>query len=175
MGIAGNYQLNPDKYRGRGYSGYLEYAVGESLSLGVSSMLLYSKADLSTLEDLRTTRQTHGVMGRAGFGDKLALLAEFDGIITSRRDPGYVGFLQADTEFVQGLHFLVTGEILDQGYPKTYPGYTALPKVAGAGKPRFGGWLSAVWFIYSHFDVRIDLIKRTEEDPQLLGQLHVYL
>ena len=25
MGIAGNYQVNPDKYRNRGYSGYLEY------------------------------------------------------------------------------------------------------------------------------------------------------
>lgn len=175
MGIAGNYQLNPDKYRDRGYSGYLDYAVAESVSIGVSSLLLYSKADRQALTDLRTTRQVHGVMGRAGFGEKLAILAEADAIITSRRDPGYVGFLQVDTEFVQGLHFLATGEILDQGYPKTYPGFVALPKVAGQGKPKFGGWLSVAWFIASHFDARIDFIKRTEEDAQLLGQLHVYL
>lgn len=175
MGIAGNYQLNPDKYRERGYAGYVEYVVAEAMSVGVSSMLAYSKADRSTLQDLRTTRQVHGVMGRFGFGDKLAVLAELDAIITSRRDLGYVGFVQADAELVQGVHFLVTGEILDQGYPKTYPGFAPAPKVPGAGEPRFGGWLSAVWFIYSHFDVRVDLLKRTDEDPQLFGQLHVYL
>ncbi len=175
MGIAGNYQLNPDKYRDRGYSGYIDYAVADSVSVGVSSLVTYSKADRQTLADLRTTRQVHGLMARAGFGDKLAILAEADAIITSRRDLGYVGFLQFDTELIQGVHLLATGEFLDQGYPKTYPGFAALPKVAGQGKPKFGGWLSAVWFIYSHFDARIDFIKRTEEDAQLLGQLHVYL
>lgn len=175
MGIAGNYQLNPDKYRERGYSGYLEYAVTDSISAGISSLTTFSKADRQTLEDLRTRHMLHGVMGRFGFGEKLAVLAEVDGIFDSRRDPGYVGFLQFDTEFIQGLHFLATGEILDQGYPKPVVGAAALPKVPGQGKPRVGGWLSAVWFIYSHFDARLDFIKRTDEDAQLLAQLHVYL
>lgn len=175
MGIAGNYQLNPDKYRDRGYSGYLEYALGSTVTAGVSSMLTYSKADRQTLEDLRTTRQAHGLMGRAGFGDKFALLAEIDGLFTSRRDPGYVGFAQFDAEVIQGVHAMLTGEILDQGAPIPGPGQPTLPKTPGQGKPRVGGWLTAAWFIYSHFDIRLDLIKRTDEDAQLLAQLHVYL
>jgi len=176
MGIAGNYQLNPDKYRDRGYSGYAEYATGESTTLGVSSMYTYSKADRLALQDLRTMRQVHGVMARQGFGEKAALLAEVDAIITSRREVGYVGFAQLDTEFFQGVHFLLTGEMLDQGYVKPAPGATSIiPRAAGAGKPAVGGWFSIAWFVYSHFDVRFDAIKRTGEDVQLLGQLHVYL
>jgi hypothetical protein len=175
MGIAGNYQLNPDKYRDRGYSGFAEYQLADSATLGVSSLVTFAKSDRQTLEDVSTTRQSHGLMSRIGFGDKLALLAEVDGIFTSRRDPGYVGFVQLDTEFIQGLHFLGTFETLDQGQPKAAPGEVELPKSAGQGKPRFGGWLSVAWFIYSHFDVRLDAIKRTQEDAQLLAQLHVYL
>jgi hypothetical protein len=175
LGIAGNYQMNPDKFRDRGYSGYLEYATGDATTVGVSSMYTFSKADRIKLQDLKTMRQVHGLMARAGFGEKAALLAEADAIITSRRELGYVGFVQLDTEFIQGLHFLVTGEMLDQGYEKTPQGGTPKARVAGEGKPKVGGWLSCAWFIYSHFDVRIDAIKRTGDDVQLLGQLHVYL
>jgi hypothetical protein len=114
-------------------------------------------------------------MARAGFGEKVALLAEFDGIFTSRRDPGYVGFAQLDTEAVQGLHVLLTGEMLDQGHPKPLAGAAAVARTAGQGIPKVGGWLSVAWFIYSHFDVRLDLIQRTSEDLQLLAQAHIYL
>jgi hypothetical protein len=175
MGIAGNYQLNPDKFRDRGYSGYLEYQTGESTTVGVSSLYTFSTADRVGLQDLKTMRQSHGLMARAGFGEKLAVLAEADALIQSRREVGYVGFVQLDTEFIQGLHFLVTGEMLDQGTPKVGAGAPTPARIAGAGKPAVGGWLSAVWFVYSHFDVRVDAIKRTGEDLQLLGQLHVYL
>ncbi|HYP87120.1 MAG TPA: hypothetical protein VEQ59_03190 [Polyangiaceae bacterium] len=175
MGIAGNYQLNPDKYRDRGYSGYAEYQVGETAALGVSSLYTFARADRQTLKDLRTMRQVHGITGRVGFGEKIALLGEADAMFTSRRGVGYVGFLQLDTEFVQGLHFLATAETLDQGFPDQVPGEAAPVKIAGEGKPKFGGWLSCAWFIYSHFDVRVDAIKRTGEDVSLLAQLHVYL
>jgi hypothetical protein len=176
MGIAGNYQVRPDKFRERGYAGYLEYSTGASATIGVSSMLTYSATDPVTRGALKTQRQVHGLMGRAGFGEKVALLAEANGIFTSRREPGYVGFVQLDVEAVQGLHFLATGEMLDQGYIKQVPGGLLNgPRTAGEGKPKVGGWLSVAWFVYSHFDVRFDAIKRTGEDVTVLGQLHVYL
>jgi hypothetical protein len=175
MAIAGNYQINPDKFRDRGYSGYLEYPVADWISVGVTSLYTYTMADRQKQADLKTMRQAHGLTARASFGDKIALLAEADGIFSSRRDPGYVGFVQLDTEFIQGVHLMATGEILDQGYQQVGPGLARPLRLAGDGKPKVGGWLSAVWFIYSHFDMRVDLLKRTAEDAQLLAQLHVYL
>lgn len=175
MGIAGNYQVNPDKYRNRGYSGYLEYAASSSASVGVSSLVTFTATDRATNADLKTTHQVHGAMARAGFGEMVAILAEVDAIITSRREAGYVGFAQVDVEPLQGFHVLVTGEMLDQGYTKPVPGTTITPRAPGDGKPKVGGWLSLAWFLYPHFDVRVDAIKRTAEDVSLLGQLHVYL
>jgi hypothetical protein len=176
MGIAGNYQVKPDKYRDRGYSGYLEYQVADTATVGVSSLMTTTKVDRATNQDLKTIHQVHGAMARAGFGEKFAILAEVDGIFTSRRDAGYVGFAQFDAEAIQGVHILLTGELLDQGYPKPIPGATTLvPRAPGEGKPKVGGWFSVAWFVYSHFDVRFDAIKRTDEDVQLLAQLHVYL
>jgi len=71
---------------------------------------------------------------------------------------------------------LLTGEILDQGFVKPVAGSTTpVLRTAGEGKPKVGGWLSIAWFVYSHFDVRFDAIKRTAEDVSLLAQLHVYL
>lgn len=176
MGIAGNYQVNPDKYRNRGYSGYVEYATSSSVTLGVSSLFTITATDRATNANLKTSHQVHGLMARAGFGEKVALLAEADGIFTSRRDPGYVGFVQLDVEALQGVHVLATGEMLDQGYVKPAPGATTIaPRALGEGKPKVGGWLSVNWFVYTHFDVRFDAIKRTGEDVTLLAQLHVYL
>jgi hypothetical protein len=175
MAIAGNYQMNPDKYRNRGYSGYLEYATGSSTTVGITSLVTTTATDRATNTDKRTLHQVHGATARAGFGDKVALLAEVDGLFTSRRDAGYVGFAQLDTEFIQGVHVLLTGEMLDQGYPHPDAGQAAQARTAGQGKPKVGGWFSVAWFVYSHFDVRFDAIKRTGEDVQLLAQLHVYL
>jgi hypothetical protein len=176
MGIAGNYQMNPDKYRNRGYSGYLEYATSSSAAFGVSSLTTFTGADRDTNAPLKTVHQVHGAMARVGFGEKFAILTEFDGIFTSRRAAGYVGFFQFDAEAIQGVHVLLTGELLDQGYPTpVVNATTTVERVPGLGKPKVGGWASLAWFVYSHFDVRFDLIKRTSEDVSLLGQLHVYL
>jgi hypothetical protein len=176
MGIAGNYQVNPDKYRNRGYSGYLEYATSSTAAVGVSSLVTFTATDRDTNQLLKTTHQVHGAMARAGFGEKFAILAEFDGIFTSRREAGYVGFAQVDAEAIQGVHVLLTGEMLDQGYLKPVVGSTTIAaRTPGQGMPKVGGWLSLAWFIYSHFDVRLDLIKRTGDDTQLLGQAHIYL
>jgi hypothetical protein len=175
MGIAGNYQVNPDKFRERGYSGFFEYFVSPKAAVGVSSLVASSSTDPITRAEAKTTRQVHGAMARAAMGEKVVLLAEFDGLFTSRRDIGYVGFTQLDTEPLGGLHVLLTGEILDQGHPKQIVGMPYVARSAGEGKPKVGGWLSVAWFVYSHFDVRFDAIKRTGEDVSLLAQLHVYL
>ena len=82
--------------------------------------------------------------------------------------------LQLDYEPTQGLHFMGTGEVLDQGYPNNAAD-TGLVRAEGSGKPKLGGWLSAAWFFYTHFDVRIDAIARQQDPFMLLGQLHVYL
>jgi hypothetical protein len=176
MGIAGNYQVHPDKFRERGYSGYFEYFPNPKTGLGVTSLVTVSKTDPITKSEAKSTRQVHGAMARAGLSDRVALVAEFDGLFTSRRETGYVGFTQLDVEPLGGFHVFVTGEILDQGFPKPLVGATtAVARTAGEGKPKVGGWLSLAWFIYAHFDVRLDAIKRTGEDVSLLAQLHVYL
>lgn len=175
MGIAGNYQVKPDKFRERGYSAYLEYQANSTATVGISSLVTVSKTDPVTRVEAKTTRQVHGAMARAGFGEKVAVLAEVDGIFTSRRETGYVGFLQADVEAIQGVHVLLTGEMLDLGHAKAQPGVAETARTPGEGKPKVGGWFSVAWFVYSHFDVRFDAIQRTGDDLQLLGQLHVYL
>jgi hypothetical protein len=113
-------------------------------------------------------------MLRVAVGESVALSLEADGLYNTGNQLGYVGFGQADWEANQGLHFMLTGEVLDAGHPdpKYYPG---VARVAGTGKPRFGGWLSASWWPLPHFDVRLDAIQRQSEDLSILAQLHVYL
>ncbi len=64
MGIAGNYQINPDRFRERGYSGYLEWMLADQAAVGVSSLVTYARADQSTLETAGTLRQAHGLFAR---------------------------------------------------------------------------------------------------------------
>ncbi len=171
MGIAGNYQLNPDQYRERGYSGYFEYFLNNHTVLGVSSLTTVAKNDRLVQDGASMTRMAHGGILRSGIGPVTVLL-EADALIRSRFEPGYVGFLQVDYEAVTGLHFMVTGEALDEGHSKAADAPARAP---GAGKPKLGGWLSASWWFLPHFDVRLDAIKRTQEDVQILAQLHCYL
>jgi hypothetical protein len=176
MLILGNYQMGPDEFRERGYSFYFELLAGSRAALGVSSLYTYAKRDRVSLET-NVARGVHGVFTRVALGDPFALLGEFDLLTESTRDLGYVGFLQGDYELTQGLHALLTGEVLDQGYVKSGelvpPPQGPLPKEAGAGKPQFGAWISAQYFFLPHLDVRVDAIIRSEF--QLLTQLHVFL
>lgn len=167
MGIAGNYQLNPDSFRERGYAGQAEYLIGK-YAIGASSQLTFSNADVATLVREDTTRGAHGVMARLSPVKPLVLMVEMDVLHQSRRDLGYVGLLQADVEPIQGLHFIATGEILDGGQ---LSGGAASP---GSGEPRFGGWVSVNWFFFSHFDLRVDAVLRTQDDFSLQSQVHVY-
>lgn len=174
MAIAGNYQINPDKLRKRGYSGYVEYSGVKRVAFGVSSLITRAGTDLTNPSDLTDTRQAHGAFLRADLGREFVLMAEADLLLHTQTKPGYVGFAQLDFEPFGGFHVLGTGELLDRGYPKGVS-EDVQPRVAGTGKAKLGGWLSAQWFFISHFDFRVDAIARQHEPLQVLGQLHVYL
>lgn len=167
MLIAGNFQLAPDAFRERGYSGYLEYAPSQRLAFGVSSLVARASRDLSYYESL--VRHAHGAFGRYTPVKPLVLLAEADLLAQARAGAptatGFVGMLQADTEFIQGLHVMATGEAL---------------KVPDALGTLVGVWGSMVWFFLPHFDARLDLIWQNSSSSSvstttLLAQLHAFL
>jgi len=99
------------------------------------------------------------------------LLAEADALLTTQREPGYVGFAQLDYEITQGLHLMGTGEILDQGYDKISAG----DRILGNGQPQLGAWGTIDWFCLPHVEVRLDLFSRQNDQTTVLGQFHVFL
>jgi hypothetical protein len=122
--------------------------------------------------ETNVARGAHGASARIAIGEPFALLGEMNLLTNSTRELGYVGFLQGDYEIVQGLHGMLTGEILNQGYPNNGEALKVV-REAGIGKPQFGAWVSAAWFFLPHFDVRVDAIIRSEFT--LLTQLHAFL
>jgi len=168
MAILGNYQMSPDKFRERGYSLYGEYMLGPQVALGVSSLVTHASADYILTGHPSNTRQAHGLTGRIAPIKDLAILAEADVLLSSATTFGYVGMLQADYEVIQGLHLIGTGEILDRGkFPRDAP-------AVGTGKPQFGGWLSAGWFFFTHFDARVDVVVRQNSPVTIQAQMHYY-
>ncbi|MET0591646.1 MAG: hypothetical protein ABW133_03030 [Polyangiaceae bacterium] len=169
MLIAGNFQVSPDAYRERGYSGYLEYATSQKLAFGASSLVARAEKDVVSQQSL--VRHAHGVFGRYTPAKPLVLLAEADllaeapeGAATST---GFVGMLQADAQVIQGLHVIGTGE------------FWKAPTGFGTSA---GVWGSLVWFFLPHFDTRLDVIWQTTPTPTtsvdtttLLAQLHAFL
>jgi hypothetical protein len=172
MAILGNYQINPDAFRERGYSFYVELMVAARASFGVSSLYTYAKRDRLSLES-NVARGVHGAFSRITVVDPLALLLEADLITDSTKSLGYTGFAQADYEVLQGLHLMLTGELLDAGYAHADKSLNE-PKVKGAGQMALGGWVSAQWFFLPHLDMRADGIFRPGE-KSVLAQLHLFL
>jgi hypothetical protein len=170
MGILGNYQMGPDKFRERGYSAYAEYMIARTFGLGVSSLVTHAKED-RFVTGSSNTRQAHGLTARYVPVKPLTFMLEGDYLLSTQRRPGYVGLLQADLEFAQGLHGILTGEVLDQGKLTTEAG---IEPAKGAGEPKFGGWVSFNWFFFTHFDMRVDLVIREQDQVTLLSQLHAY-
>jgi hypothetical protein len=170
MGIVGNFQVHPDDYRERGYSLYVEYAPANTIAVGASSQFTRATRDITY--NVTDYRQAHGVFARVSPYPQLVLMAEIDWVYQSLtwngHRGGYAGFLQADIEPVQGVHFMVTGESMDGG---------------SAGEPSsFGAWLSGVWFFAPHMDVRLDGVYQTLRSPEgstnvwvWLPQIHVFL
>lgn len=177
MGILGNFQMSPDKYRERGYSLYGEYLFTPRLGIGVSSLITHADAD-RFLVSVPLTRQAHGLTARYSPIVPLAILAEADVLLSDQTSAGYAGMLQADYEIVQGLHGMLTGEIVDYGKLNSIPGAapgTPPPESApGAGEPKLGGWISLAWFFFTHFDARIDFVVHKDEPARLYSQIHWY-
>jgi len=173
MAILGNYQINPDMYRERGYSAYLELMVGARAAIGVSSLYTYAKRDRISLET-SVARGANGLFTRLVVADPIAILAEADLLTDSSRSLGYVGFVQGDYEIIQGLHGLVTVEWLDQGVAKSDQLASPVPEAPGAGKPEVAPWFSVDWFFLPHMDTRVDVIMRPD-NFMVLGQLHAFL
>lgn len=181
MGVAGNFQLSESAARERGYSGYLEYLFSSKAALGINSMLLFSDVGLhSRLSDAQ--RHAHGLTARYSPFTALVLMAEANALFDSHGGPGYVGLLVADVEPMQGLHFVLTGEVLDQGArteaSQTPPLAPPIPEDTevspGHGEPRLGGWASLLWFPYPHFDLRFDAVARAQRPLQLQVVTHFY-
>jgi hypothetical protein len=171
MLILGNYQVNPDEVRERGYSFFFEVTAASRAAIGVSSLYTYAKRDRITLEG-NVARGAHGAYTRLAIADPFALLGEMDLITNSKTKLGYVGFLQGDYEVVQGLHAMLTGELHDRGYPKNGK-QDNIAVAPGLGQPELGIWGSVGWFFLPHLDLRVDAIKRS--DFTLLTQLHGFL
>ncbi|MBX7117055.1 MAG: hypothetical protein K1X64_22240 [Myxococcaceae bacterium] len=168
MGMVGNLGLTPPEYRERGYSGFLEWNPKPFLGLGVSSLLTHADNDVMA-PGQKVFRHAHGVFTRVALGRAVMLQAEADMTwVTHPRlggDWGLVALVQADIEPLQGLHFLVTGELKQ---PSLVAGPTGL-----------GGWGSVWWFFAPHTDVRLDVMTRFEPSGRLstslLAQLHFFL
>ena len=81
---------------------------------------------------------------------------------------GFASFLQADVEFVQGMHLIGTGEVRNTG--------------VRSPPASWGGWLSYAWFFAPHADLRFDTIYQSlgatsgsTSAITFLLQGHVYL
>lgn len=183
LGSIGNLQMD-QKFRGYGYSGYLEYSIDPDLALGVSSMLLYQQKDPLTVRDDVTSfqrevlRHAHGLTARYNPWQPLVLLAEADLMKKTGASIGYVGMATADYEPVKGLHFALTGEVLNRGTPypeELSPGVEDSPEGPGRGDTRFGFWGTINWFFLPHLDLRVDIVSRGRRATMLQTQLHFYL
>ena len=177
MAILGNYQLNPDQYRERGYAGYLEWAPWTRFTLGVSSLVTHAAKDLRVGTEL--TRQAHGLFARASPLKQLVITAEGDLLVNTqpgdaipagqgRTNFGFASLVQGDLEVWQGLHFFLSGELKRDA--------------ADSSGWSYGGWASCAWFFGFHSDVRIDAIQQhlalgpsSAEATTFLAQFHVYL
>jgi hypothetical protein len=167
MAILGNYQVNPDRFRERGYSAYAELFAAERIAVGLSSKVTHVAEDPFLFSPV--TRQAHGPFARWVPTKPLVVLAEGDFLVAtpsaSGPGTGAVGFVQLDFEPWQGLHFDVAGE--------------ALRRADFGRSTQLGTWLSAFFFFFPHFDARFDTIVRgATSAPTTTGylfQMNAYL
>ncbi|HWO13951.1 MAG TPA: hypothetical protein VNN80_30820 [Polyangiaceae bacterium] len=181
MGSVGNFQM-PREFRAYGYSGFLEYSLDTNLALGVSSLVLYSQKEPLTIQNDITSyqrevvRQAHGLTARYVPFELLVILAEADLIKRNNAGFGYVGMGTADLEPVQGLHFALTGEVLNRGKPDAEDLGETDRQVEGPGRgeTRLGVWGTINWFFLPHLDLRFDVVARQDRATMLQSQLHFY-
>lgn len=170
MGIAGNFQVSPDAIRERGFSGYVEQSFEDSLSVGLSALVTHTQNSIFSNSPL--VRQAYGLFSRMRAFQQLVFLTEVDALLYSPHDRkttlGYAAMVQADYEFLQGLHAMLTGELSNTGIE----GSVTIPT----------GWASLWWFFAPHAGARVDFVASRISSSTcpiytqtLLFQLHVYL
>jgi hypothetical protein len=167
MAILGNFQVNGDRFRERGYSAYVGRALAHKLEVGLSSKATHARADI--LLGVPLTRHAHGAFARYSVFKPLVLLGEADLLIAAPSNgdtrTGGAGWLQIDVEPWQGLHVDVAGELLRSA---------DLPRGT-----RQGLWTGVWWFFLPHFDLRADAILRGGGDAPgtvtYIAQAHGYL
>jgi hypothetical protein len=176
MAIAGNYQISPDQYRERGYSGYVELGVGSGAQLGFSSKVTRAKLNPMTFGK-NSYSGAHGPMLRWSPLEHVAVLVEADLLHLSATGAqtkfGFASLAQIDWEAVRGLHTMVTGEFYDG------------PEWDRDNRHHLFNrdWLSFVWFAYPHVDLRLDSYWASESyappsrtnSVGALGMVHVSL
>jgi hypothetical protein len=170
QGIAGNYQVSPDAFRERGYSGYVEWSPASRYAFGVSSLITHVAEDVYFR--VANTRQAHGVLLRVSPLERFVLLGEADYV---RQAPsglapwnGLATMLQLDVEPWQGVHLIGTGESYDSGQ---------------AGTPAaWGAWGGVDWFFWTYVDLRVDYMHRAQAYGAVrvpvdafMAQLHFFL
>lgn len=168
MLIAGNYQLYPDRYRERGYSMSAEYLVAHRAAIGLSSLLTRANEDRFT-QARGKLRHAQAVHGRLGLSQHWALWGEVDLLRDGGRGLGHAALLQVDYEPLRGLHFMVTGEMLDRG------DLSGAAPDASSASTRLGAWLSSLVYLYSHLELRLDIVYRQESALATQAQLHLFL
>lgn len=169
MFIGGNFQIYPDRYRERGYSAYVEYLLAPTAALGLSSLLTFANEDRLT-QQKRAVRQAHALTARVGLSPQWSLLAEADLLKYGERGWGGANLVQLDYEMLRGLHLILTSELVNLGPPSD--GRESTP---GNGEPRMGGWLSLDLHLYSHLELRFDLVQRQQSPLSAQAQLHFFL
>lgn len=150
MAIMGSFQIRPDAFRQRGYSGFFEYAVLPALAAGVSSRIVHLELDPRLLKE--EWKHAHGIFARwATPWQPLVLLSEWDYVLESpkyqARRKGLVGYVQADIEPTDGVHLMATAEASNVSTID--------------GPASFGAWLSYAWFFAPHADIRLDNIYQS--------------
>ncbi len=169
MLVFGNFQLNPDRFRERGFTGSLAYLLSPTLEVGASALVTRAEEDALTRVQ-SSVRYAYGLNARYGLSSKVSILGEFDLLKEEGRQGGLTGFVQADYEPVRGLHFILTGEVLDQGL---FEGEDAVP-IRGAGAPRYGSWISVAVFPMTHFELRFDGVMHQDDVFHGQAQFHFY-
>lgn len=167
MGIVGNFALQDDRFRERGYSGLIEYSPLPRTAIGMSSLVTHAQID--RIYRVETTRQAHGLFGRTAPIRPFVLLAEADVVSSPKRTGGtqwgYAGLFQADIEVLRGLHLVPAAEVVNLG-----------PNSSTLG---WGLWGTVNWFFAPHADIRLDFQRNDYPGGPVLYlgliNLHVFL
>ncbi len=159
MLVEGNLQMSPEKFRERGFVGFLEWRVSGAQAVALQAQALHSQVSTLASDGGDLTRQSYGGFYRVVPHDDLALMFEANLLVNafaSETKYGNVAFFQADYEPFHGIHVMGTLEEKKSA-------------VAGADR-MYGAWLSGAVFPVSHTELRADAIYRKGEhatDPSI--------